>query len=74
MGQFAVRREQLVSISQNIIKREFTDKTVYPGGSHNGFLYLKFSKEEDIKHIDGFLFTIENIRTNAVETMKVEMQ
>jgi hypothetical protein len=70
---FQTRRDQLVSIAQNISKKALTDKTVYPGGSHNGFLYLKFSKEEDIKFIDSILFNVRNIRTDDIQTIRVEM-
>jgi len=71
---FRIHRENLVSVFQNLSNIELKDKTVYAGGTHSGFLYVKFTKREDIKYIEGFLFTLKNIRTDKTQTIKIEIQ
>jgi hypothetical protein len=59
---------------QSMIDNEFLDKTVYPGCSQRGFLYFKLAKVEDINHLEGLILSVKNVRSNEVQSIKIEIK
>ncbi len=70
----ATHQQNLSHIQQNIIDNELVNKPLYPGGCHSGFLYLKPDKKENIKHIEGVILNIKNIRSNEIQSIRIEMK
>jgi len=48
-------------------------KTLYPGDIHNGFLYFRISKKEDIENVQGVNINLKNLRTDQVLTFIINM-
>jgi hypothetical protein len=64
----------LVSKKQNLAEKQLVDKIVYPGSSHNGFIYFKINQKEYIHNIGGLLLAAKNIRTNEMINIVVDMK
>ena len=65
---------KLSIVQKNITEKELIAKTVYPGGSHSGFLYFFIPKREDLKNVEGVVLNLKNIRSNETRSMKIGMK
>jgi len=52
-----------VDVAKNMETVKLVDKTVYPKGSHSGFLYFKLENEDDAGNIEAIQLNARNIRT-----------
>jgi hypothetical protein len=58
-------------IRRNLEDRQMPTKTLYPGGSVNGFLYFKIDKKDDVDGVQGVTLVIKNLRTNELKPFLV---
>ncbi len=72
---FAVEKHNrdVTEISRNLNEKSLVEKTVYQGGSHNGFLYFKVNSKEDTANIEGVQINLKNIRTKENLTFTVNL-
>lgn len=53
-----------IKINQNLIRKGFIDKTVFPKESHSGFLYFKVKDREAIKNVIAIIIKAKNTFTD----------
>ena len=61
------------AIRRNLEQKQMVLKTLYPGDIHNGFLYFRISKKEDIENVQGVNINLKNLRTDQVLTFIINM-
>lgn len=62
-----------VEIRRNLEGKQIVDKTVYKGGSHNGFLYFQLIDKEDINRVQGIHLSMKNIRSSEIVSFTVNI-
>lgn len=63
------RNANMATIARNMEEKQLTPKIVYPGSTHQGFLYFKIGGRDAAAQIGSISFAAKNIRTNAVTTV-----
>jgi hypothetical protein len=58
----------ITQITQNMKRKELSDRTIYPGESHNGFIYIQVDKKEMIDVIESISLNAKNTRTGEILT------
>lgn len=66
-GSYFSNKERIV---QNILAKELTLKSIYPGDIHSGFIYFKIEKKY-LNNIKGILFVVSNISTKEEKAILV---
>lgn len=70
VGVYAsIYQENIDIVVRNLEEKYLTDKIVYPGSSHHGFIYFKIDKKEYIANIVGISLEAQNIRTKEIITI-----
>jgi hypothetical protein len=49
-------------LNENLKKKAFVDRTVFPGESHSGFVYFQIKGSDDLKNIFAIVVKVKNIR------------
>lgn len=71
LGSIAVETHyrNLAIIARNMEEKKLTDRIVYPGSTHHGFIYFRIEGRDDAAQIRRMSFATKNIRTNAIRTI-----
>jgi hypothetical protein len=69
----AHHRNQLIT-SQNFKEKMLTDKIVYPGNYHSGFLYFEVGDKECVSRLEGIVISVRNIRTDELLKITVALK
>lgn len=64
--------EQL--IRKNMEDKNLTDKTIYPGASHSGFLFFRLNAKEDLRVIRGVSLCVKNVRSNETLVFMIDIK
>jgi len=73
MAMLEKRVKDELEIKKNVEDNLIVNKTIYRGGSHNGFLYFKLNSKDDMVNVKGILICIKNIRTNELLSFKINI-
>jgi hypothetical protein len=62
------------AIMRNYEDKKLGDKTLYKGGSNNGFIYFQINDKDDINKIVGLQLCMKNIRSKEITTFIIPIK
>ena len=69
LGFYDTKKESdNAKINQNLMRKAFLDKTIFPGGSHSGFLYFQLKDQEVAKKVVAILIKVKNTISNEEQS------
>ncbi|MCK9420771.1 MAG: hypothetical protein M0R70_15540 [Nitrospirae bacterium] len=63
-----------ILVSESISRREFVDRTVYPGESHQGFIYFPFTPKDTIDASKTIKATIRDVQSEQYISFEIKLK
>jgi hypothetical protein len=63
-----------IVIKKNLEEKQMVKRTLYPGGSQNGFLYFRIDRRDELAGVHGVRLALKNVRTNQLLLVTVAIR